>query len=237
MKNNQQFNRCDCDEESDSWLVTYADLFTLLFAFFVLIAASGSIDQGKFDQIRESTSASLDKSDKNEVVNQIKQKRKSKEKLKEEMMQIIEQKQLKDMASFEDNKKGLKITFPSKILFQSGSATLQPEFKNVMKEIIAILNRPELEDLRITVEGHTDDVPVHNEKYPSNWELSASRAASVVNYMTTHGFAKQSVKVAGYADSKPITKISDSMTQDELAKARAVNRRIELQILYYKDQF
>lgn len=224
-------------EEEQSWLMTYADLFTLLFAFFVLIAASGSIDQGKFDQIRESVSKSLDSSDSNQVLKKIKEKRKSKQKLKEDIMKVVKEKNLDKLASFKDNELGLKITFPSKILFPSASADLQPTFEGVLKEIVGILKMPDFKDFRITVEGHTDDLPIHTEKFPSNWQLSSARAASVVNYMTSHGFSKDSVKVAGYADSRPVRKVTDTMSEDEKKETRALNRRIELQIIYYKDQF
>lgn len=235
MRNNN-IPQEECPEEQ-TWLITYADLFTLLFAFFVLIAASGSIDQGKFDEIRESVSESLDSSDSNQVLKKIKEKRKSKQKLKEDIMKVVKEKNLDKLASFEDNKLGLKITFPSKILFPSASAELQPAFENVLQEIVGIMAMPGFEDFRITVEGHTDDLPIHTERFPSNWELSSARAASVVNYMTSHGFSKDNVKVAGYADSRPIKSVTDTMDKEEQKKARALNRRIELQIIYYKDQF
>lgn len=237
INNNRKIESFEEECENTSWLVTYADLFTLLFAFFVLIAASGSIDQGKFDQIRESISNSLDDSKDNKVVNQIQKKVKSKEKLKEELMGIVKKKHLDNLASFEDNTQGLKITFPSKILFASASSELHPSFKNVLQEIVALLDMPEFTDFRISVEGHTDDLAIHTEKYPSNWELSAARAASVVNFMTLHGFKKESVKVAGYADSRPVVQVTDGMNLEEIKQARAKNRRIELQIIYYKDQF
>lgn len=225
------------EEDSQPWLMTYADLFTLLFAFFVLIAASGSVDQGKFDEIRESASSSLNETESNEVLKELKQARETREMFQKKVTDLIKDKDLQDSVSFQKNKKGLKVTFPSKILFTSGSATLEPSFKIVLEEIVAILKTPEYKEFRISVEGHSDDVPISTLQYPSNWELSASRAASVVNYMTASGYNKTNVKVSGYADSRPLKLVDIQMTKEEKIKARKKNRRIEIQIIYYKDQF
>jgi len=234
MKSNISFE----DEGGcEPWLLTYADLFTLLFAFFVLIAASGSVSQGKFDKVRESISKSLDDSQNNELLNKIKEEELNRQKLEDKINEVVKKTNLDELALITKDSTGLNIKFPSKILFTSGTANLDTKFKSVLDEIVNILQMPEFDKFKVIVKGHTDDIPIHTVQYPSNWELSAARAASVVNFMTNHGFKKEGVKVTGYADSMPIVKITKKMNAQEKADARAQNRRIELKIIYYKDQF
>lgn len=106
----------------------------------------------------------------------------------------------------------------NEILFPSGQAQLSPQGLAVLGRLIEVLNAT---DHRIAVEGHTDDVPIQTERFPSNWELSTGRATSVVRYLESNGVASQRLRATGYADTRPLSP-NDSL------EGRALNRRVEL---------
>jgi chemotaxis protein MotB len=110
-----------------------------------------------------------------------------------------------------------------KVLFASGSAVLRPAGMPLLTEIGNLLDQPDLVN-PVRVEGNTDDVPIHTAQYQSNWELSAARAASVVEFLLGHGLAPHRVSLAGYADQHPLA-------TNWTAAGRAANRRVDIVIL------
>lgn len=117
------------------------------------------------------------------------------------------------------NQRSISFRVNSEILFGTGQADLSREGLSVLKRMAKVLIDAGYD---ITVEGHTDSVPVRsNARYPSNWELSSARAGSVVRYLQANGIGKGHLKAVGYADAKPI---ADNQTAD----GRARNRRVEL---------
>ena len=117
------------------------------------------------------------------------------------------------------NERSVSFRVNSEILFDSSQADLSRPGLSVLRKIIAVLADT---DHNVTVEGHTDAVPVRrNVRYPSNWELSSSRAGSVVRYLQANGIDKTRLKAIGYADARPI---DDNNTPE----GRARNRRVEL---------
>jgi len=124
--------------------------------------------------------------------------------------------------SVEFNERGIRIVaYPTQLWFASGSAVLKP----VGREYVRALAGP-LSQLRnrIEVQGHTDDRPINTATYPSNWELSAGRAGSVIRYLQQLGIPPERLQAAGYADTKPI---ADNATR----QGRAMNRRVEILVL------
>jgi chemotaxis protein MotB len=106
------------------------------------------------------------------------------------------------------------------ILFPTGSAELQKDGADVLRRLAPLLAHTEGD---IRVEGHTDDVPIDNDRYPSNWELSSARATSVVRTLIDAGIAPNRLRATGYADTKPVASNAD-------ASGRARNRRVSLVI-------
>lgn len=129
------------------------------------------------------------------------------------------------------------MTFPSSSFFKSGDAVIMPKGQQILIDIQEVFKTVKYKTFRIAIEGHTDDVPIHTEKFPSNWELSSSRAGSVANQLVKNGFADDRIKVIGFADTRPYIELKDEMEIDEKLAVRASNRRIELQLLYYKEDF
>ena len=123
---------------------------------------------------------------------------------------------------------GDRFVFESEVLFPSGSATLTPEGMAAMDQLVSAIKELETEipkeiDWTLQVNGHTDSRPISSAPFPSNWELSTARAASVVKYMISRGIPPERLVAAGYGEFAPI----DPGTSEEALRR---NRRIELKL-------
>ena len=116
----------------------------------------------------------------------------------------------------------LVIELPQDILFDTGRALISPEGRTALLEIASVL--ASFHDRRFQVEGHTDNVPIRNERFPSNWELSTARSLAVVRLFLEAGVSPQNVSAAGYGEHQP------RATNDSDA-GRTLNRRIEIVML------
>lgn len=113
---------------------------------------------------------------------------------------------------------GVRLNIPNSILFGSGTADLQGRGPAVLKALAPILTSG---NFTVAVEGHTDNQAIATPQYPSNWELSASRAAAVARMLIDAGVAPQRLEATGFADSRPLM---DNTTED----GRKENRRVTL---------
>jgi chemotaxis protein MotB len=117
-------------------------------------------------------------------------------------------------------KRGLVIrVLTDSLLFASGSATLESQGDPLLSEVADLVNVDRVHP--IAVEGNTDNVPVNSGQFPSNWELSAARASTVVRFLISHGVDPQRLSATGFADLHPIA-------SNETAAGRARNRRVEI---------
>lgn len=225
-------------ENHERWLVSYADFITLLFAFFVVMYSVSAVNEGKFRTVSESIKAAL-----HPVVHQeasslafnIGQSRPSlrvpsipgsKEVAVRHLRDLVKSMQatsqfaLIHMLEKEDG--DIIITIPDNILFNSGDAAIRQEalpFLKGLSTALLELNR------HIRVEGHTDNVPIRTALFPSNWELSATRAVMVVRVLSElYGVPADHLVALGYADTRPVT---PNLNSDQRAK----NRRVEIIIL------
>jgi chemotaxis protein MotB len=128
------------------------------------------------------------------------------------MIELVEQ----GLVSVRRRQATVEIEIRTDILFDSGSATLTRDAEFVIKRIAAVLSRF---DNAILVEGHTDDRPIRTALFPSNWELSAARAASVVHVLTQSGVPGRQVTVVGFAEFRPVS-------SNGSAEGRNANRRV-----------
>lgn len=115
----------------------------------------------------------------------------------------------------------LSVRMAEKVLFPTGSATISREGQSTLKAVAAGLQA--VKGRIIRVEGHTDNVPIRNERFPSNWELSAGRAIAVVRFFQAQGIEPARLGAAGYAEFQPIA-------PNDSAEGRAQNRRIEISL-------
>src|SRR5262249_12977303 len=145
------------------WLVSYADMMTLLFGFFVLLSSFSKIDTESFERIRRETTQLFGG-----------EYKKAQEVLKKDLKEDVAEQGLFDKAVFEDTDKGIAITFRGSVFFDSAKADLKPEAIELLNKVIPTI-RKQSQQFTVLVEGHTDDDSIETEKFPSNWELSGQR--------------------------------------------------------------
>ena len=215
-------------KEEQPWLLTYADMMTLLFAFFVLLFSMSSIDPVKVSQLMDGMGEQPELKSFNEIT--------------EQFEEIIEELNLEDQAKVSRDPRGVTLEIDGDVCFQSGKTVLLPELTQVLnlaaKKVLAQADDPRL----IVVEGHTDNDPIPKDllKYfPSNWELSSARASKVVNYLIDIGVNSGKLQASGYADRWPASlswfdvrsgKVNDSIIAENnktIAQKKA-NRRIKI---------
>lgn len=116
------------------------------------------------------------------------------------------------------NPEGVTLRLDESLLFDSGRAQLTESGREVLQALDEVV----LDfDGEISVEGHTDNVPINTQRFPSNWELSSARAISVVRFLQRQGVDPSRLRAVGYADSRPLA-------NNDTAAGRAANRRVEL---------
>ncbi|MCB0384733.1 MAG: OmpA family protein [Bdellovibrionales bacterium] len=206
--------------DDEIWLISYSDLMTLLFGFFVLMYVFASTKTGEAEKVREGLAKSFGGSyvpPQEELASQLKQK--TEDGSHPIMGQI-------DVQTPSD---GMEITFRSNLLFDSGSSELKPHVKATMKMIAGLISNS-VEDAEILVGGHTDDSPIHTRRFPSNWELSAARAASVVKEFISTGYDPKMLVALGYAETRPAYPNRDEKGLP-IPENRERNRRVVIKVV------
>ena len=211
--------RPNFDDSSSSWLVTYSDAITLLLAFFVMILSVSDLNQGKIEALKEGLSEAITGDVPLTPFTDI----------KEGLEELIAQQGLENQVSVTLDAKGVKIEFANVALYRSGSADIKSSAIPTLKEVTRVIRETSHKTHLVEVEGHTDDVPIHTEKFPSNWELSSVRATNVVRYLLSQGIEKERLKAAGYADSRP----KEDSENLPLNQQRQNNRRIVVFVKRY----
>lgn len=234
-------------ENHERWLVSYADFITLLFAFFVVMYAISSVNEGKYRVMSDSISSAFRNipgstsgatiavnpgaaapitiptkrnlpNVKTDVVQtQKKEKLRSIAKdLNQALAPLVAQGQVK----VTEGALGITVDIDASLLFASGDARLDIVAQRALIAVAQILAPT---DFPIMVEGHTDNTPINTAQFPSNWELSGVRAASVVRLFIDAGMDPRRLSVAGYADQRPV---ADNASPD----GRQRNRRVAITI-------
>lgn len=218
----------------ERWLLTYADLITLLMVFFVVLYALSNISGKKFEAIAVSLSKSLGggtsvlvsqgasvQGELNVTDSQVLKEIDELEKIKNQVDQYIKENELEDQLETLIEERGLVLSFKDVVLFPKGSAVLTPRSQEIIKNICGILQQA---DKYLRVEGHTDDLPINTTQYPSNWELSVARSTSVVREMIKADIRPERLSAAGYSEYRP--KIGNTSEIN-----RQLNRRVDIVIL------
>lgn len=231
-------------ENHERWLVSYADFITLLFAFFVVMYALSTINEGKYRILSDSMvnafrNAPISTSGPIPLVvatqptaaqkpaaatkppDTLKLKQRDKmrnvaKSILEVLAPLIAQGKVRVL----ETSRGVTIEINDSILFSPGQALLQPQLVVAMRGIADVLVAS---DFPITIEGHTDNLPISTLQFPSNWELSAVRATTVLRLFVDAGVAPERLTAIGYADTRPVE-------PNLLADGRARNRRVSIMI-------
>lgn len=226
----------DCD--GPGWLTTFNDLITLLMIFFMLLFAMGSVDKNKLKDFQYALQSGLGILGKGSQVSiAVNDARPDPDrtgmpvKAEGEGSPIDEQgidnpmdEALKDLTdepgiNVRYSNEGAHITFEDFLLFDFGKAEINPGGLAFLERVAALIQKiPH----PVRVEGHTDNVPIHTARFPSNWELSTARAVNVVKYFTGPGkINPQRLSAVGYGDTRPLV-LNDSPAN------RSRNRRVEI---------
>ena len=229
------------EKPSTAWQGTYGDMITLMLCFFVMLYNPSEVDvtqlatitQSLQMQETESTSGGMSLSagrlsDLGNNINSLPslEKGKSLGLAKKKAVSLFAPDVKSNKITITSDERGLVITLLSDNFFEEGSADLNiNETRETLLRLAEFFRSSELKDKRYRIEGHTDNTPVATDsKFPSNWELSATRAVNVLHYLADYGVDENKFSVAGYSDTRP--KFSN-----DTAEGRAYNRRVDIIIL------
>jgi len=225
----------------ERWLISYADFITLLFAFFVVMYAVSSVNEGRYRVLSNSLSDAFSGIH-TEVISpgtmvpttphilrrpesisarltrtQHARMQDIAERLSKALAILVRDGQIRVTNSV----RGVAVEINASVLFAPAQCDLEPASIPILKSISTVLGRfPDL----IQVEGHTDDLPISTPQFPSNWELSSARAGSVVRFFVDHDISPTRLSAAGYAQYRPVA-------SNDTSEGRARNRRVTLIIL------
>lgn len=243
-------------ENSERWLLTYADMITLLTAFFIMLYAMSVMNQTKFQQLAISVRSGFGGNLTNQgktltpgggttpgrpslIVNNSPPKEtpifpvppKSKEEKRDiqaldsaysVMRAYIIKHKLQDVMQVVRNERGVVVTvMTDKTLFALGQADLRPEERGLLDKVAEVVNTV---PNQVRIEGHTDNLPIHTARFPSNWELSVMRATTVLRYFESRRVPSGRLEASGHADQRPLV-------PNDSAANQARNRRVEIVIL------
>lgn len=233
------------DEENDNhdrWLVSYADFITLLFAFFVVMYALSSINEGKYRVLSNSLVNAFGRVQTAPIQGQpqapppgfprvLPPRQRTSEALRREreqltgvarnIQQVMAPLVQQGKVRVTQTERGVSVEINASVLFAPGDARLSEGSIQALKAVADVLKE---DNHAIRVEGHTDSVPIRNAQFPSNWELSAVRASSVVRLFIDSGIEEKRLAAVGYGSTQPVG-------SNETVEGRLRNRRVEVMIL------
>lgn len=210
------------------WLLTYADMITLLLAFFIILYASSKVDAKKYTDMASSIRVAFGVPLPPRPIVQAGNGGENLLPFPDTVSMLVQQlsSQLEaeiktGSVEIERNEKGVVIRLRETVLFDLGSATLSAEAKRILDKIAPpLLTIPNA----IEVEGHTDNLSIRSSNFPSNWELSVGRATAVIRHLVeVHRFPTGRLAARGMADNRPLV-------PNDGARGNPRNRRVELHI-------
>jgi chemotaxis protein MotB len=230
-------------ENEERWLLTYADLITLLMAFFVIMYALSRVDAEKFKQLSVTLSAAFHTPRTSPVplpgvggkkgtepTNQVKDPARTEkpeptplQKLGMQLQELVKKEGLEGAVTISTGPGGHKLLMrlSDSLLFDAGQASLTGEAQDLVGKIATIIAKA---GKQVRVEGHSDNIPIHTAQYESNWQLSTARASNVVLYLIEkHDLPPEMLSASGYGEYRPIA-------PNDTPENRGKNRRVEFVI-------
>jgi chemotaxis protein MotB len=202
------------EEGEGAWLVSYADMMTLLVGFFVMLMSFSKIDSEAYEKVKQATSKMFG----GEYVQ-------PQENLVKNLQTIIAETSLQEEVSFKQTDTGAEFSFPGGLFFDQGEIDLRPEAKKVLEKLVPVI-MAQARGYGVVIEGHTDSVPVKGARgIATNWELSSLRACTVLRLFEANGFDRRHLKAIGWGDTRPA---ADSGPDEE---RQAKNRRVVIKVL------
>ncbi|MBY0471165.1 OmpA family protein [bacterium] len=211
------------DHDESNWLVSYADMMTLLCGFFIMMFSMAKLDEPQYERVKESVAKTFGgeyKSPTNELAKFV--------------TNVLQEAGIEKEVSVRSGPGGVAMIFQSTVLFDTLSADVKPQGQIILNKLIESLatrQHAEQKNYKVVVEGHTDNRPIVGGTFPSNWELSGGRASRVVRMFLDKGFNPALLTSIGYADTRPAEKKTQlpNGLWDEAALAK--NRRVVVRVL------
>ncbi|SHK30852.1 flagellar motor protein MotB [Desulforamulus aeronauticus] len=231
-------------QNHERWLITYSDLITLLLIFFIVMYTLSKIDANKYHAIAASLSKSMGGSQsildnggpsivpgvgeaKELEAGLEKAEQESMERIKKQIEEYVNQQGLAGKVTVTIEERGVVVSFQDVVLFPLGSDALNNFSREIVDTVGAILHQT---PNYIRVEGHTDNLPIRTGRFPSNWELSLARSATVVHRLIQFSsIPPDRLSATGYGEYRP------RMPNDTDAN-RQQNRRVDIIVLRTKFQ-
>jgi chemotaxis protein MotB len=218
-------------ENLERWLLTYADLITLLLAFFVMLYVFSKQDSRKYDAMTMQLKAIFSGgagvvveggrtgSQTIEAASEGPSEIQIRRELEKQIKEITQPGSQENNISVITDERGIVIRIMDKAFYDTGKADLKEKARAALDKIAPVIKTLPNE---IRIEGHTDNVPISTQEFRSNWELSTRRATEVVRYLVEKGeISPKRISAAGYAEYRPVA-------ENDSEENRALNRRIEI---------
>lgn len=200
------------------WVVSYADFVTMLLALFMVMYAIMKTDNDKLLELQKKMQQTFNS------VNVTKYQDTNQTASVEKM--IRENLSQSNSVKLVKSDRGLIIRVNNRVLFDEGSADIKSDAKKTLDEIIKVLTKI---DNPVIIEGHTDSTPIKNKIFPSNWELSTTRATNIIAYMTASGgISPKRLSAVGYGEYMPVA-------DNTSISGRMLNRRVDIIVLEKKE--
>jgi len=210
------------EEGGEGWLVSYADMMTLLVGFFVILMSFSQVDEEKFEKVKQAAAQQFGGTYEVPYGD-----------LADRVSDELKKLGLGGQFAIKNTPQGVEISFLGTVFFGLGSADVKEEANGLLKKVIPIISA-ESKDFEITVEGHTDDVPLvaknDSAAIQNNWELSSLRACRVLKFFENAGFKKESLTAVGYGDARPIVPNRDANGAG-IEGNQSQNRRVVIRML------
>ncbi|MDB5047466.1 MAG: OmpA/MotB [Fibrobacteres bacterium] len=204
----------------EDWLMSYADMVTLLMAFFLAMLSVSHVDPVLFEQMKKGLRSDIGKD--KDVKTPLGE-------IKHDLDSLLADQRKRGEVNIDLGRDGIIVEFSSSAIYDPGKADIGPSARANMDKVADAIQRIEYYKFAVDIEGHTDNIPINTLQFPSNWELSVSRATNIVKYLIGKGIPSERLKAAGYADTKPKVPNVDGDGKP-ISSNQAKNRRIVLKI-------
>jgi len=233
-------------DNHDRWLVSYADFVTLLFAFFVVMYAVSSVNEGKYRVLSDSLTSAFQTKVRQPGIEQpgalpdtqaraldipprrigrpTELQRKQREQMRamaQNILQVLDPLVREGQVRVTQTNRGIAVEINASLLFATGQAQLRSDSIRALQQVARVLASA---DKTVQIEGYTDNVPISTPQFPSNWELSGARASSVARLFIDNGVAEERLSVIGYGPNRTVA-------PNDTAEGRARNRRVTVMIM------
>lgn len=215
----QHKHRAQQEGGVEAWLMSYADMVTLLLCFFIIFV---SVSEPKKDRFSEITEGLVNRFGTVDMTTPLKG-------VFESMQEVVEKHQILRDVSIEKTQSGIAMEIASRAIFKPQTADLAEEQLATLTDLVASLKTVDFMDYRIIIEGHTSDEKIDSVLYPTNWELSAGRASRLVRFFIEQGIKAERMRVTAFADTRP--KVPNRGVGDNpIIENREKNERIVIKL-------